>query len=128
MMTLEFCQKVVKKSKCQTCREKLNGYNKINLLHNEYFKRLSRGGLILPSSSLADFTCVCFAILDFAETKFEKKPTNITAKEAATFVLHWCSLKRNFKCEEYLDWENKFAIKVIVNMIFNNKQKGEMTL
>lgn len=45
-------------------------------------KKISRGGLTVPSSSLADFTCDCFAILDFVEIEFKK--TNITAREAAT--------------------------------------------
>lgn len=59
--------------KNKTCPEKWNRDNKINLLHSEYFKILSDGGLTVPSSSLADFTCVCFAVLDFAETEFGKK-------------------------------------------------------
>lgn len=41
-------------------------------MHNEYFKRLSRGGLKVPLPSLADFTCDSFDILDFTETEFEK--------------------------------------------------------
>ena len=58
--------------KNKTCPEKWNRDNKINLLHSDY-KILSDGGLTVPSSSLADFTCVCLAVLDFAETEFGKK-------------------------------------------------------
>ena len=36
-------------------------------------KLLSRGGLKVPSPSLANFNCDCFAISNFAETKLEKK-------------------------------------------------------
>ena len=55
-------------------------------MHSDY-KILSDGGLTVPSASLADFTCVCLAVLDFAETEFGKK--KMTTREAATFVLHW---------------------------------------
>lgn len=54
-------------------------------MYNKNNERLSRGGLTIPSLSLADFTCDYFAILYFTETEFEE--TNITARET-TFVLH----------------------------------------
>lgn len=110
--------------KNKTCPEKWNRDNKINLLHSDY-KILSDGGLTVPSSSLADFTCVCLAVLDFAETEFGKKNDY---KRSSNICLTLDSLKGNFTYEEHLDWENKLSIKAIVNMIFNKKQKWEMTL
>ena len=56
--------------------------------------------------------------LDFIDTEFEKP--NITV---ATFAQNWYSPKRNLTCEEHLDWGQKFAIIVIVKIIFSNKQK-----
>ena len=91
-------KKVAKKSKCKTCPEKLKGGNKTYLLYNEYWKRLSHSGLTVPSPSLAYFIYDCFAIPCFREMEIEK--TNTTAKETATFFLHWYSLigklKQNF--------------------------------
>lgn len=94
-------------------------------MHSDY-KILSDGGLTVPSSSLADFTCVCLAVLDFAETEFGKKKNDY--KRSSNICLTLDSLKGNFTYEEHLDWENKLCIKAIVNMIFNKKQKWEMTL
>ena len=94
-------------------------------MHSDYFKILSDGGLTVPSSSLADFTCVCFAVLDFAETEFGK---NNYYKRSSNICLTLDSLKGNFTYVEHLDWEHKLSIKAIVNMIFNKKQKWEMTL
>ena len=37
---------------------KFKGDNETNLLHNKYFKRLSRGGLTILSTSLADFLVI----------------------------------------------------------------------
>ena len=48
--------------------ENLKGDNKINILQNEYGKRLSRGRLTVLSPLLTDFTCGCFVTLDFAKT------------------------------------------------------------
>ena len=59
--------------------------------------------------------------LDFAEKAFEK--AKITVREAVTFALYMYSLKRNLTCEEHLDWQHKFGMRVIVKIFFNNKQK-----
>ena len=56
--------------------------------------------------------------LDFIDAEFEKP--NITV---AAFPPNWYSPKRNLTCEEHLDWEQKFAIIVIVKIIFSNEQK-----
>ena len=52
-----------------------------------------------------------------------KKQKLLTAREAATYVLNPYSLKKNFTCEEHVYWVDKLAIKVIVKIFFNNKQK-----
>ena len=42
---------------------------KISHFENKYFDNLSRGGLTIPSSSLAEFVSNGFAILDSADEK-----------------------------------------------------------
>ena len=44
------------------------GDNENNLLGKGYFKRLSRGGLTVPSALLVDFTCDYLANICFVST------------------------------------------------------------
>ena len=99
--------------------------NKINLLHNKYFKRLSRGGLIARSHLL---TCLLTLLLvallfKFCGSRTCKSKGNITVTVAAAFALYQYSLKRNLTREENLDWQHKFGMIVLVKIFFNNKQK-----
>ena len=38
-----------------------------NATEKLYFNLLSRGGLTVPSSQMAEFVCACFDILDYAD-------------------------------------------------------------
>ena len=59
-------KKLAKRSKCDACKSLLIA-NQMDLDENHYLKLLSRGGLTVPSSKLAEFTSNCFAILDYTE-------------------------------------------------------------
>ena len=57
-----------------------------NIKNNSYLTLLSRGGLTVPSSMLADFTCSCFAVLDYT-SKFIEKESVVPAWTVAEYIL-----------------------------------------
>ena len=61
----------------------------------QYFDLLSRGGLTVPSSQMAEFVCACFAILDY-EDKFIAKHNESTMRESAERILETYSPKYIF--------------------------------
>ena len=81
----------------------------------------SRGGLIVPSKSLADFVCSNFAILDFVEADIAA--LSLPAKTSATSVFCRHGPESDFNCANHLGWGFNFANKIIVIIFFNNKQK-----
>ena len=83
---------------------------------------LSRGGLTIPSSYLADFSCNSFAILDYVE-HFVQNQHVINVREAFELILKKYATKFDFTCPEHHKWGRKFASKIIVNVFCNNKQK-----
>ena len=54
-------KKLAKRSKCSACKSLLKSSD-IDIDHNHYLNLLSRGGLTVPSSELAEFCTSCFAI------------------------------------------------------------------
>ena len=109
------------RSKCTSCKEKLvtdaDGVEK-----DKYLKILSRGGLTTPSQSLADFVDDCFAILDFIDPLFvQHKITKV--RDVSIKVLEQYGPKPAFVCSKHLEWGSKFAMKPIINIFNNNKQK-----
>ena len=58
-------KKVVKRSNCDSCKSLLIA-SSMDLAENHYLNLLSRGGLIVPSAKLAEYTSHCFAIMDFS--------------------------------------------------------------
>ena len=89
---------------------------------NEYFKILSRGGLFVPSPSLAEFTCSGFAVLDICDAKIAKFPI-IPTRTCAEHILRQFLTSDGFVCTNHSSWGMQFALKIIVNIFFNNKQK-----
>ena len=86
----------------------------------EYFDLLSRGGL--TSRQMAGFICACFAILGNAD-QFIVKNHKLTTKMSAEQVLGIYSPKYSFTCEKQILKGLIFAIKIVVNIFYNNKQK-----
>ena len=71
---------------------------------------------------LADFTCSCFAVLDYT-SKFIEKESAVPARTVAEYILDTFSPKIGFTCDFHKDWGFRFATKIIINIFFNNKQK-----
>ena len=113
-------KKLQDRSKCSECKTKLIG-SKDDILHDEYFNILDRGGLTVPSSHLNEFVYSSFAILDYAHDHMRKH--NVTkVRKAATKVLDSYAPRAMFTCEKHVDWGQLFATKSIINVFFNNQE------
>ena len=59
-------KKLAKRSNCDSCKSLLIA-SSMDLAENHYLNHLfSRGGLIVPSAKLAEYTSHCFAIMDYS--------------------------------------------------------------
>ena len=87
-----------------------------------YYNHLSRGNLTVPSSSLADFGCSAFALLDYFDD-FMTPQDDVNIRDAGFSVLLTCLPQHNFSCEVHQEVALKLAIRMIVNIYYNNKQK-----
>ena len=87
-----------------------------------YFNNLSRGGLTVPSTSLANLVNKGFALLDFYN-KFIQKQCFLPARNGAIHVLLQYLRCSNFLCNEYSTSAMLSIIKMIVNIFYNNKQR-----
>ena len=115
-------KKLSKRSKCKACKNALVSPAGTNF-ENKYFQLLSRGKLTVPSPSVADFVGNGFAVLDAADEIISRFP-NIPTKTACEYVLRKYSPQVYFTCDEHCDWGLQFAIKSIINIFYNNKQKA----
>ena len=87
-----------------------------------YYNHLSRGNVTIPSSSLADFGCSAFALLNHLDD-FMIRQDNVNIRDAGPSVLLKCLPQHNFSCEVHQKVALKLAIKMIVNIYYQNKQK-----
>ena len=85
-----------------------------------YFDLLSRGGLTVPSSPMAEFVCASFAILDYTD-KFISKDINSTTQSAAQIILKLYTPKSVFTCEDHIDRGLKFAARLLILFITTNR-------
>ena len=109
-------KKIIKRSSCIICKSCLVSEKGIHF-ENKYFD-LSRGGLTIPSSSLAEFESNEFAILDSAGST-----DSVSTRIAAEYVLMKYSEAVRFTCEAHVEWGMKFSSRIITNIFYNNKQQ-----
>ena len=114
-------KKLTERSKCPECKICIVS-PKGSTFDNIYFNHLSRGGLTIPSPSLAEFAVNAFAILDAVEEKIGAFP-QIPTLEAADFVLKKYCIPVRFTCPTHINWGLRFSTKSIINIFYNNKQK-----
>ena len=81
---------------------------------------LSRGGLRLPTNSLATYVCRSFAKLDLAKERLLLQPNHV--RKAAETVLRRDSGIQKYMCEEHFHWGMAAFNKTVTNIYFNNKQ------
>ena len=58
-------KKLAKRFNCDCCKSLLIA-SSMDLAENHYLNLLSRGGLIVPSAKLTEYTSHCFAIMDYS--------------------------------------------------------------
>ena len=112
------------RSNCTSCKKKLVA-DEDGVENDKYLKILSRGGQTAPSPSLAEFVDQCFAILDFIDPLFvQHKIVNV--RDISTKVLELYGPKPAFVCSKHLQWGSKFAVKPVINIFNNNRQRLEV--
>ena len=96
-------KKLAKRSNCDSCKSLLIA-SSMDLAENHYLNLLSRGGLIVPSAKLAEYTSHCFV------------------RAAYTQIFDRFSPQIDISCSKHNNWGLKFAAKIVINTFFNNKQ------
>ena len=107
-----------------TCLDCHDGMSCRDTLYSQYhyFTCLSRNGLFVPSPSLTSFVSTCFAILDITQCNIIRY-SDICTRTAANAVLLEYTPDAEFTCPDHLEWGKKWAIKVVINVFFNNRRK-----
>ena len=93
----------------------------MDLAENHYLNLLSRGGLIVPSAKLAEYTSHCFAIMDYSYNIVQAHGVR-DVRAAYTQIFDRFSLQIDICCSKHNNWGLKFAAKIVINSFFNNKQ------
>ena len=115
-------KKLSKRSKCDICPNMMIAKDE-DIMHNEYLKILSRGGLTCPNPFLSEFVCHAFSILDFI-SPIVLKYSSIPTRNLSERILSKLFDTANFTCQDHQDWGKKFALRIIVNIFYNNQQKA----
>ena len=111
-----------KRFKCQQCCMYMIADDNSDASENHYFNLLSRGGLMVPSSPLAEYVQGAFAILDYID-KFIEKEKCLTTRNVAEKILKLYAPKSIFTCTDHIELGHKFGDRITVNIFYNNKQK-----
>ena len=110
------------RSKCAQCEKRLKAGNE-DPTHCDYLNTLSRGGLITPSTGLADFVCHVFSVLDSISPILMKHSRDVSHRKAAENVLGNMFDRVSFMCDAHVELGKKWSIRTAINIFFNNKQK-----
>ena len=113
-------KKLAKRSNCDSCKSLLIP-SSMDLAENHYFNLLSRGGLIVPSAKLAEYTSHCFAILDYSYNIVQAHGVR-DMRAAYTQIFDRFSPQIDICCSKHNNWGLKFAAKIVINTFFNKKQ------
>ena len=82
-MTGYIAKKMIKRLQCNLCKSILTG----QCTTAPYFHFLSRGNLTVPSTTMAEFTCSAFALLDYYD-QFIAQQKNVAVRDVALCILH----------------------------------------
>ena len=113
-------KKLAKRSNYNSCKSLLIA-SSMDLAENHYLNLLSRGGLIVPSAKLAEYTSHCFAIMDYSYNIVQAYGVR-DVRAAYTQIFDWFSPQIDICCSKHNNWGLKFAAKIVINTFFNNKQ------
>ena len=112
-------KKLAERSNCDSCKSLLIA-SSMDLAENHYLNLLSRGGLIVPSAKLAEYTSHYFAIMDYSYIVQAHGVRDVWA--AYTQIFDRFSPQIDIYCSKHNNWGLKFAAKIVINTFFNNKQ------
>ena len=93
----------------------------MDLAENYYLNLLSRGGLIVPSAKLAEYTSHCFVIMDYSYNIVQAHGFR-DVRAACTQIFDRFSPQIDICCSKHNNWGLKFTAKIVINTVFNNKQ------
>ena len=113
-------KKLAKMSNCDSCKLLLIA-SSMDLAENHYLNLLSRGGLIVPSTKLAEYTSHYFAIMDYSYNIVQTHGDR-DVQAAYTQIFDRFSPQIDICCSKHNNWGLKFAAKIVINTFFNNKQ------
>ena len=105
-------KKIKKLLTCHVCNKVISNDNDIE--NDKYLKTLSRGGLVVPSIS----------ILELVSPIIEQ----VTEKNSVAFVSNTVLMKleyrtADFSCEQHFKKSTSISVWIIINIIYNKKQK-----
>lgn len=110
-------KKLLKRSTCDLCKFILQSDEVTT--STVYTNLLSRGGLKLPTQSLADYVCLSFAKLDLAHDFLQKASEHVRSACGHVLKTEW---NDKFMCNEHFETGISLINKTITNIFFNNKQ------
>ena len=80
----------------------------------------------VPTSVLADFTCYCFAVLDYADWYIQKH-SSVNVRKGANYILSLYSPKIAYTCDRHSEWGFRFSSKIIIN-VFTTTNKNSLLM
>jgi hypothetical protein len=111
-------KRIIERVKCCDCESHvIETGDHVDTPHNTYLSDLSRGGLTIPSREVSDFVCNGYALLDLLDEHM-----GINVRHMSLVALDKYSPDLAIGCETHKVSNRKFALKVITNTFFNNKQ------
>ena len=118
-------KKITEKIDCGSCPLFLISKDDKDKIDDEYLILLSRGGLTVPTSGLANFVAHAFSALSVAE-KIIRRFQSLPTRAAAKYVLNqYLDGYNNLACSLHFEKVKNAAIQCIVNIFYNNKQKAD---
>ena len=112
-------KKLAKRSNCDSCKSFLIA-SSMDLAENHYLNLLSRGGLIVLSAKLAEYTSHCFATMDYSYNIVQAHGVR-DVRAAYTQIFDRFSPQIDICCSKHNNWGLKFAAKIVINTFFNKQ-------
>ena len=113
---------IVDRSKCVHCKELALASSGIEEMESEnnYLRKLSRGGLLIPTTDMRHYIAKSFAILDLCQHL--TRDAHLPERTAAEVCLLRNNFPVTFLCEEHSNLV-KFLNRTVSNVFFNNARK-----
>ena len=118
--TIAGYKKLAKRSICDSCKSLLIA-SSMDFAENHYLNLLSRGGLIVPSAKLAEYTSHSFAIMNYSYNIVQAHGVR-DVRAAYTQIFDRFSPQIHICCSKHNNWGLKFTAKIVINTFFNRKQ------